>query len=86
MRLKREFIAHEAGAEAVLVPTADAGFSGVVRGNGTLGAILGLLGEDTTERDVVAALRERFDAPAGAIERDVARALGELRRIGALDG
>ena len=86
MKLKREYVAHDAGAESVLVPTGDAGWAGVVRGNRTLGVILSLLHEDTTEEAVVAAMRERFDAPEGAIERDVAHAIEELRKIGALDG
>ncbi len=85
MKLKKEFIPHVAGKEAILVPTGEAAFSGVVRGNRTLGAVLELLKEDTTETAVVAALRERFDAPEGAVEKDVARVLGELRKIGALD-
>ena len=63
----------------------EAAFSGVVRGNRTLGAVLELLKEDTDEAAVVAAMRERFDAPEGAVERDVARVLAELRKIGALE-
>ena len=62
-----------------------AGFSGVVRGNRTLGAVLELLKSDVTEAELIAAMKERFDAPEGMIEADVARALAELRRIGALD-
>ena len=85
MRLKEEFIVHETGTESLLVPTGAAGWAGVVHGNRTLGAILELLKTETSEAAVVAALRECFDAPEGAIERDVARALAELRRIGALD-
>ena len=85
MRLRDEFIAHDAGTESLLVPTGAAGWAGVVRGNKTLGAILELLREETDEASVVAAMHEKFDAPEGAIERDVAHALEELRRIGALD-
>lgn len=86
MRLKKEFIVHDTGKESVLVPTGAAGWSGVMHGNRILGAILALLQEDTTEPDVVAAMRERFDAPDGVIERDVAHVISELRSIGALDG
>ena len=85
MKLKEGFIAHDAGAESVLVPTGAADWAGVVRGNKTFGAILELLRDDTDEAAVVAAMHERFDAPKDAIERDVARVLGELRKIGALD-
>lgn len=85
MKLKKEFLVYQSKGESVLVPTGAADFSGVVRGNKTLGAVLELLKAETTEADIVAALHARFDAPEGAIERDVAHALAELRRIGALD-
>jgi len=86
MKLNREFLLHSAGGETVLVPTGAADFSGVVRGNRTLGAVLELLKTETSEAELVAALRARFDAPEGAVERDVKTVLDELRRIGALDG
>ena len=85
LKLKQEFLLHNTGTESVLVPTGKAGFSGVVRGNKTLGAVLEQLQTDTTEAEIVSALRFRFDAPEGAVERDVAKVLAELRSIGALD-
>ena len=85
MKLNREFLLHNTGGESLLVPTGKAEFSGVVRGNKTLGAILELLRYDTSEEAVVAALKARFEAPDGAVENDVKMALSELRRIGALD-
>lgn len=85
MKLKKEFITHDTGTEYLLVPTGTAGFSGLARGNKTLGAILTLLKEDTTEEAVVAAMKARFEAPEELIIRDVRKALAELRKIGALD-
>ncbi len=85
MKLKKEFITHVTEEESLLVPTGNAEFSGIVRGNRTLGVILELLKEETTEEKIVFALKDRFDAPEGAAERDTARALAELRGIGALD-
>ena len=85
MKLKNEFLLHNTSAESILVPAGGASFSGVVRGNKTLGAVLELLKEDTTEDAVVAAMRSRYDAPEGVIEQDVAKILEELRKIGALD-
>ena len=58
----------------------------MVRGNRTLGAILELLREDTTEERIVAAMKKRFDAPEERIAADVKKALSELRKIGAIDG
>ena len=85
MKLKKEFITHDTEEESLLVPTGNAGFSGLVKGNRTLGAILALLKEDTTEEVVVAAMKQRFDAPEEIIARDVKKALAELRKIGAID-
>ena len=86
MKLKKEFIAHDTGSETVIVGTGESGFSGIVRGNRTLGEIVGLLAEETTEEQIVAEMRSRYDAPEGAIERDVSKAIAELRKIGAIDG
>ena len=85
MKLKKNFVMHDTGRETVLVPMGGTEFSGMVRGNRTLGVILSLLQEETTEAQLVSAMRDRFDAPEEILERDVKRALGELRRIGALD-
>ena len=85
MRLKSDFLSHNSAGESYLVPTADASFSGMVKGNKTLGAIVELLKEDTTEEQIVASMRAKYDAPEGAIERDVKRVIEELNGIGALE-
>ena len=86
MKLSRDFLLHNPdGGESILGPTGRAGFSGVVRGNKTLGAVLELLKNDTTEAELIAAMKARFDAPEGSIETDVKKALAELRKIGAID-
>ena len=85
MKLKKDFIFHNTGREALLVPTGEAGFSGLVKGNKTLAAIIDLLHEDITEEEIIAALHERYEAPEGAIESSVSRAISELRKLGMLD-
>ena len=86
MKLNDQFIVHESNGEAMLVPAGAAPFSGIVRGNRTLGAVLTLLKKETTEDALVRELKEQFrNAPEGAVERDVKKALCELRKIGALD-
>ncbi|MBR4121088.1 MAG: PqqD family protein [Spirochaetales bacterium] len=85
MKLKKGFITYDTEEESMLIPSGSVSFSGLVKGNRTLGAILALLKEETTESDIVAALARRFDAPRDVIAADVAKALSELRRIGALD-
>ena len=86
MKLKQTFVTHETGEESLLVPLGGSSFAGLVKGNRTLGAILELLKTDTTEEEIVAALRARFDAPEELIAADVKKALDELRQIGAIDG
>ena len=85
MRLKKEFIIHNTDSESLLVPTGAARFSGLVKGNKTLGVILDLLKDDTTEADIVAVMKARFNAPEEIITRDVDKAISELLKIGAID-
>ena len=85
MKLKKGFIVHHTGTESLLVPVGGAGWSGVVRGNKTLGVILDLLKTDTTETAVINAMKKRFDVPREIIVRDVEKVLSELQKIGALD-
>ena len=85
MKLKSNFITHNTSDESYLVPTSNAEFSGMVKGNKTLGAIIELLKEETTRDQIVAAMKERFEAPEGAIERDVDHVIEELTKIGALE-
>ena len=85
MKLKEHFIIHKTDLETILVPSEGTDFSGIVKGNSVLGDILVMLKEYTTEEDIVRAMEDIYDAPEGLIGRDVARALSELRSIGALD-
>ena len=85
MKLNRHFIVHSDGGETLLVPTAEADFSGIVRGNKTFGTILGLLENEITQEEIVRALCERFEADEGVIEADVAEILEQLRSVSALD-
>lgn len=86
MKIKETFLIHETDTETMLIPTGKAEFSGIVRGNSTLGAILNLLKEETTEKALLDGMKKAFpDAPEAALERDIEKAVRELRRIGALD-
>ncbi len=85
MKLRKEFITHNTESESLLVPAGGAGWSGLVRGNKTLGAILELLKTETTEEAVTNAMKERFNASEDMIATDVKKALSELRKIGAID-
>lgn len=85
MRIKKDFIVHDTGSESLLVPTGNADFSGLVKGNKTLGAILEILKRDHTEDEIVAEMYKRYDAPKEVIAVDVKKAIVELRRIGAIE-
>ena len=88
MKLNPAFIVHQTGKDTVIVPTAAAGFSGVVKGNRTLGAIVELLQNDVTEEEIISAMKEKYDATEEIeqiIETDVRKAIDQLRRIGAID-
>ncbi|MBO4494722.1 MAG: PqqD family protein [Clostridiales bacterium] len=85
MKLKSTFLVHKYGEENLLIPTAGEAFSGIVKGNDTLGEILNLLREETTEEAMTDAILLKFDAPRDVVERDVKKAVEELRKIGALD-
>ena len=85
MKIKDSFISHESDGESMLIPTGEAKFSGIVKGNSTLGAIIGFLMEETTEDEVIDKMAARFDAPREIIARDVQKVISELKRIDALD-
>lgn len=85
MRLSNNYVYHMSHGEAALIPTGDTEFSGLVRGNKTLGAILELLQSDTTEEEMIRKLTERFNVTEETASRDVKRVLSELRKIGAID-
>lgn len=85
MKLNENFIVHTENGETLLVPTAEASFSGVVRGNKTLGVILGCLENGATRDEIIRELDDRFEAEDGEIENDVDSVLARLREIGAID-
>ena len=85
MKLKKGFITYDTDSESMLVPSGSVSFSGLVKGNRTLGTILTLLKEETTEAEIIASMKNRFDAPEEVIASDVAKVRSELRSIGALD-
>ncbi len=85
MKLKSGFIVHSSNNETILVPVGGSEFSGIVKGNETLGEILALLKTDISESELVRAMQSRFEAPEDVIVADVRKAVSELRAIGALD-
>ena len=85
MKLNKNFLVHKTGKETVMVPTANAGFSGIVQGNETLGIILDFLKENTTEKKIIDKMAEQYDTPREKIENDVTDVISRLKKIGAID-
>ncbi len=86
LKLNKNFLVHKTDKETIVVPTGKAEFSGVVKGNQTLGTILDLLKKDTTIEKIVDSMLKEYDAPREVIEKDVRTTVSRLREIGAIDG
>ncbi len=86
MKLNENFIVHSMDGENLLVPTADAKFSGIVRCNESVAVILKALEKGVkNEEELVSALKERFDGDEADMREDVNSTLKKLREIGAVD-
>lgn len=67
-----------------MVPSGNLEFRGLVKGNEIFGKVIELLKTDKTETEIVKALREKYNAPAGTIEADVRKVIEVLRSVGAI--
>lgn len=85
MKLSKSFVCQQFDGQTVIVPTAEAGFHGLVQGNKTLAAVTDCLKRDVTEEEIVDSLCERFNGDRKMIESDVAEAVRRLKEIGAID-
>ena len=86
MKINEDFISHEVDGEYMLIPTGANNFSGLVKGNATMGAIIEIMREDVTEEQIIEKMLEKFDAPREVIARDVRTVIEKLSSIGAIDG
>lgn len=85
MKLNKHFICSQLDGQTVIVPTAGAGFHGLVQGNKTLGAIAECLTRDVSQEEIVDTLCARFHGDREIILRDVEEAVRRLTEIGAID-
>ena len=60
-------------------------FSGIIRNNPSAAFIVDQLAEDTTEKKIVDAMCEKYDAPREVIAADVAKIIDTLRSVGAVE-
>ena len=85
MKLRENFITQNVDDTQFLISTGAESFSGLVRSNKTAAFIVDCLKEETTEEKIVEAMCRKYDAPREKIASDVARILGTLREIRALE-
>lgn len=85
MKLNKNFIMHTMDGETVVVPTAEAGFHGLIQGNKSVEAILQCLEHDTTEEEILKNLTERFDGDESLMRADIRDVVSRLKKIGAID-
>ena len=85
MKLNQHFFKHHMDGQALLVPTAGAPFHGLIQGNKSVEVILDCLSRGTTEEEILAAMKERFDGDEALMRKDIADVLGQLREVGAID-
>ncbi len=81
MKIKDGFIMRELADQTVVVATGEASrsFNGIIRLNSTGRFLWKLLESETTEIDLVAAIRDAYDVDAETAQRDVARFVQSLR-------
>ena len=85
MKLNSGFITHNDGEQKLLVSTGATKFSGLVRSNPTAGFIIECMETETTEDEIVAKMRKKWDVSDEIARRDVRKIVSQLRGIGAID-
>lgn len=85
MKLNSGFITHNDGEDKLLVSTGATKFSGLVRSNSSAGFIIECLENETTEDEIVAKMRRKWDVSDEIARRDVRKVVEQLRGIGAID-
>ena len=61
MKLNKNFLVHKTGSEVVVVPTGDADFSGIIRGNESLSIILEYLKDDVTLEEIISGIKKTYE-------------------------
>lgn len=86
MKLNSAFLTHDDGNDKLLVSTGAAKFSGLVRSNETAGFIISCLEKETTEDEIVAKMRKKWEVSDETARKDVRKVVSQLKGIGAIDG
>lgn len=86
MKLKDGFIIRRVGKQYVVAATGEASrqFHGMIRLDESGAYAFELLRQETTEKEMLAALVEKYNMDADSLREDLARFLGKLREANAL--
>ncbi len=84
MKLRDEYLVYLRNEKSILVPVGKQGFNGVVRVNNTAAAIIDLLKEETSEKEIIQKMLAEYDASEEQIAGDVRKVVNELKKIGAI--
>lgn len=85
MKLNHEFITHENEAGQVMVAAGSVPFSGLVRSNHTAAFIINFLKTEVTQEQIVEKMEETYGISKETAAKDVAKIIGKLKSIGAID-
>ena len=85
MKLKKGFIPHITNGEYYLVPTGNAKFSGIIKGNKTAHFICECLLEKTTQEEILEKMLDKYQVDRPRAEKSIVSVLAQLREIGAID-
>lgn len=85
MKLKDTFVTFGDEHSVMMVSSDSSDFSGVLKGNGTVGFILGLLKTDTDKEGIVSSVLAEYDVSRAVAEQDADRVIETLRSINALE-
>ena len=87
MKLRQGFVTQDFRGEQLMVAVGEAAkrFRGLARSNATAAFIVDRLKTETTEAEIVSAVLEEFEADEARVRTDVARIIGQLRSIGAIE-
>ncbi len=85
MRSKDDFVTMNIDDTQFLLSSGAKSFSGIVQSNKTAAFIVNCLKEETSEKKIVDAMCEKYDAPREVISSDVKEIIDKLRSINALD-
>lgn len=85
MKLKNGFITHETDGEQILIDTGANNFAGLVRSNPTAAFIVNCLKIDTTEKEILEKMLEKYDGDEKVMAEDIKKIVGKLKSIGAID-